>query len=490
MTGGCEKCPPIVRYLEYICETCNDTIQLSKNQIVKFDKGGFEMKQKTKKIVSVILCGIMLMASLGACGNSTSSDSVSDSAENTKESTEKSSEQNSEKEPVVLEVWSHHGDPQAQIFRELGEKYSEATGENVVVNYTQIAWDDYIGTKLTTAFAAGDGPDIFTTCPPQIARYVSAGIAMPLEDYLTDEMLEDFTPSYIEGVTFDNHIHAIPTQGELLALYYDKDLFEQAGLEPPTTWEEMIEDAKQLTNETRAGLTMRVADDTTIPFNWFPFLWSAGGDIMDVAAKKSLLDSQAAADSLQIYSDLMASGALNIKPSRNADEIGILCEGETAMQVTGTWAISVIEKDYPDSNIGVVPYPVQKAGDETSSAAGGWSMVVNAQSEKAETAAKLITWAFAQDTEIPVKWCTEVSFCYPVRKSVLEASDVYKNGLRAVFTDEVFGHEKPELRAPAEVYKILQDMIQQAMYESDGKTAAMEAHRKLQEFLDEYNDVI
>ena len=47
------------------------------------------MKQKTKKIVSVILCGIMLMASLGACGNSTSSDSVSDSAENTKESTEK-----------------------------------------------------------------------------------------------------------------------------------------------------------------------------------------------------------------------------------------------------------------------------------------------------------------------------------------------------------------------------------------------------------------
>ena len=118
-------------------------------------------------------------------------------------------------------------------------------------------------------------------------------------------------------------------------------------------------------------------------------------------------------------------------------------------------------------------------------------MVVNSQSEKAETAAKLITWAFAQNTDIPVEWCTEVSFCYPARKSVLEeASDVYKNGLRSVFTEDVFGHEKPELRAPAEVYKILQDMIQQAMYESDGKTAAMEAHQKLQEFLDEYEDVI
>ncbi|WP_394925129.1 ABC transporter substrate-binding protein [uncultured Robinsoniella sp.] len=457
------------------------------------------MKRKMKKITSVLLSGMVVMTVLSACGGAaTSEDSSANtsksgetSAKSTEKSTEKSADQGTKEEPIVLEVWSHHSDPQAQVLRELGEKYSEATGENVVVNYTEVAWDDYIGTKLTTAFAAGDGPDIFTTCPPQIARYVSAGIAMPLDDYLTEDMRNDFTPSYIEGVTFDDQVYAIPTQGELLALYYDKDVFEEAGLKPPTTWEEMIADAKQLTTQTRAGLTMRVADDSSVVFDWLPLLWSTGADIMDISAKKSLLDSQGVADSLQVYTDLMSSGALNIKPSRNADEIGILCDGETAMQICGTWAISSIEEDYPDSNIGVVPYPVQKAGDEVSSAAGGWSMVVNAQSKKAETAAKLITWAFAQDTEIPVEWCTKVSFCYPTRDSVLkEASDVYKNGLRAVFTEDIFGHEKPELRAPAEVYKILQDMIQQSMYTSDGKTAAKEAHQKLQEFLDDYDDLI
>lgn len=396
-----------------------------------------------------------------------------------------------EEEEIVLEVWSHHAGPQGEFLASLGERYSAATGKNVKVNYTEVAWDDYIGTKLTTAFAAGDGPDIFTTCPPQIARYVSAGIAMPMNDYLTDEMLADFTPSFIEGVTFGEDICAIPTQGELLALYYDIDVFEEAGIEPPTTWAEMLEAAKALTTDTRAGLTMRVADDSTVVFNWLPYMWMTGADVMDPETKTSLLDSQGVADSLQLYTDLMASGALNAKPSRNADEIGILCEGETAMQVCGTWAISNIEMNYPDANIGMLPYPVQNEGDTTSSAAGGWSIVVNAQSEKAQAAAELVAWAFAEDVQSMVEWCTDVTFCYPARKSVLEAAaDVYGEGLRNVFTEEIFGNEKPELRAPAEVYEILQDMIQQAMYETDGATAAKDAHEELQEFLDEYEDVI
>ncbi|MDO4273213.1 MAG: sugar ABC transporter substrate-binding protein [Eubacteriales bacterium] len=428
------------------------------------------MKKRYKKIASVVLCTAMLATGLSG---------MEVMAKET------------DGEEVTLEVWSHHSAPQADLLASLGERYSEATGQKVKVNYTEVAWDDYIGTKLTTAFASGDGPDIFTTCPPQIARYVSAGIAMPLNDYLPQDVLDDFNPSFIQGVTFGDDICAIPTQGELLALYYDADLFEKEGIAPPKTWAEMIEAAKALTTDTRAGMTMRVADDSSVVFDWLPFLWMTGADVMDVENKKSLLDSQGAADSLQIYHDLMEAGALNVKPSRNADEIGILCEGETAMQISGTWAIQQIEDNYPDSNIGVLPIPVQKEGDTSASAAGGWQMVVNSQSENADIAAKMLAWAFAEDMEIPTEWCTEVSFCYPARKSILEAaSDVYEKGLRKVYTEEIFGTEKPELRAPADVYKILQDMIQQSMYESDGKTAAMEAHEKLQEFLDEYEDVI
>lgn len=396
-----------------------------------------------------------------------------------------------EEEEIVLEVWSHHGGDQAETLASLGERYSAATGKNVKINYTEIAWDDYIGTKLTTAFAAGDGPDIFTTCPPEMPRYVSAGVTMPLNDYLTDEMLADFTQSYIDTVTFDGNICAIPTQGELLALFYDIDLFEQEGIAPPTTWEEMIEAAKALTTETRAGLTMRIADDTSIIFNWLPFLWMTGADVLDPETRTSLLDQPGVAESVQLYTDLMTSGALNAKPSRNADEIGILCEGETAMQICGCWAISSIENDYPDANIGVIPYPVQNAGDATSSAAGGWSMVVNAQSEHADVAAELLTWAWAEDTEISVKWCTQDSFCYPARKSVMEAaSDVYSTGLRSVFSEQVFGNEKPELRYPQDVNLIIQNMLQSALYDTDGETAAMEAHEELQEFLDEYEGIL
>ena len=253
----------------------------------------------------------------------------------------------------------------------------------------------------------------------------------------------------------------------------------------------MLADAKALTTDKRAGLTMRIADDSTVVFHYLPFLTMGGGDVFTDDFKGSGLGSQANIDALQLYHDLMTAGAINVKPSRSADDIGILAEGETAMQINGTWSLVKLEQQYSDKHIGVVPLPVKDASMKSASAAGGWQMAVNARSPRADEAAKFITWLCAEDKECLTDWCTVVKFAYPTRNSIVEANqDFFQKGLRAVFTNQILGTEKPELRAPADVYKILQDMIQDAMYSSDGKTAAEKGDQKLKDFFADYDGII
>lgn len=455
------------------------------------------MSSFAKRFFAVLLCAaLLLLPACAAAGDNAqpaadSSPAAGDSASPADSGSDVPVSEPDSGDATVIELWSFHQDAEAEALAAVGPKYGEHIGQDITVNYTEIAWDDYMGTKLTTAFASGEGPDMFTTCPPQLARYVSAGIAMPLDDYFTDEMKNDFLPDPLAGVTINDQIYSIPIESELLGLYYDVDLFAAEGLEPPKTWEELKTVASQLKTETRAGLTTRIANESAVAFHWLPFVWMAGGDVMDVENRKSLLDSQEVIDALQLYHDLMESGALNAKPSRNPDEIGILCDGETAMQFGGSWCLSQQARDYPDYNLGLVPYPTKTEGGNTSSAAGGWQMVANAKSKHADLVAKMITWAWAEDTAIPLNWGTDVKFAYSPRTSVMAAGgDFYSQGLRNIFTTQISGTEKPELRAPAEIYKIITDMIQYAMYEADGETAAMEAHTQLQEFLDEYEDVI
>ncbi len=398
-----------------------------------------------------------------------------------------------EEQPITLEFWGFYNALEADAWMRYAAEYTATVNPNVVINFTQIPWDDYIGTKLTTAFAAGEGPDVFFTCPPLLARFVAAGVALPLDSYLSDEARADFNPAALAGTTLNGTLYAFPFESELLGLFYNIDVLAEAGIEPPTTWDELVDATGKLATETRAGLSMRVANDSSIVFNYLPFLTEGGGTVFNADLTGSALDSQANYDALQLYHDLMASGGLNLKPSRGngGDDIGILAEGEAAMQISGTWTITGLENTYPDVNIGVVPYPVKDKTQKTATAAGGWQLVANSRSPYADEAAKFITWLCADTTNCLTDWCTSVKFAYPTRMSIVnENQEIFHKGLRAVFTDQIFGTQVPELRAPAEVYKILQDMIQDAMYASDGVTAAKKGDELLKEFFAFYDGII
>lgn len=389
--------------------------------------------------------------------------------------------------PVELSLWDFHGAAEGEFFKSLPDMYTQVN-PNVKITVETVPWDDYLGTKLEAAFAAGAGPDLFFVSPGTIGKYINSGIAYGLNSYLNNKILSDFAPSSIKGVSIGDKIYAIPFEIELIALYYDADVLSEAGVQPPATWDDLKAAALKLKTDKRAGITIEVSKGAYQTYTWYPFMWMAGADVFTPDLKHSALNNPGVAKALQLWKDLIGSGAANLRPSRSTTDIGILGDGETAMQICGSWSIPTTENQYKDKNIKVVRLPIP-AGGKPANVAGGWKFMVNAKGKNPAEAAKFAVWAFGTNVDIPLKWTTVTKFAYSPRKSVIAAGQsVFTKGLRAVFTNDIYGTENPEIRMPAEVSSILEDMIQNAMFNKDydGAKAAMEAHQRMEAFLKSY----
>jgi multiple sugar transport system substrate-binding protein len=373
---------------------------------------------------------------------------------------------------IELRLWSFHTGKEFEFWQTLAQQYEEEH-PNIQIKVEFVSSDDYFsGTRLLSAFASGHGPDIFFVSPGTIHLFESANLLQPLTAFFTPQMKADFYPSALDSVTLGHEIYAVPIETELLGLYYNKDMFKRIGLKPPKTWQEMRDAAKQLKTADVSGLTMETYKGVYQSFAWMPFLWQTGSDLVAKDGIHSGLNKKGAVQMYAFFRRMIDDGSLNLHPSRPTTDIGILANGETAMQVSGTWNIRMLETNYADKPIGVVPLPVPEKGQKMT-IAGGWKIAVNHYSEHADEAAKFVMWAFAEKPDIPLKWVSDVKFAYSPRKSVMKAGgEFYHRGLRKVFTDQIFGTERHEPQYPAEITNIFTNSLQSLLF-GRGEPAAI-----------------
>lgn len=443
------------------------------------------MYKVTSKIISAILVIVMVFSIAGCNKTKDNGDKEAKITDNTK-STNKTVDSKTG-DVATVKFWTHYTDSRSDYLESISDKYIEKNSK-VKVEYESIPWDAYVGTKLTVAFASDTGPDIFTVSPSTIGKYVNSGVARSLNDKLTDDIIKDFSKTSLESVKYGKEYMALPYELELVGMFYDKDALSEAGLKEPKTWDDLKQVAKKLSNEDRYGIALEVEKNPYQPFTWSPFMWIAGGNVFNDDLTASKLNSDGVKKALQLWRDLIDSGAASIKPSRNTWDIGIVAEGEAVMQFATVPAVNTLKSTYPDKNIGVLPYPIVD-GKSPYTVAGGWRLMVNKKGQNNSEAADFVIDSFAKDVEVPLKWCTEISGCYSPRKSVLDAGEkTYSNGMFKEFTDLLYGTEVPEIRMPAEALEIVTEMIQKAIYEKDTsiEKIADEAHEKLTKFIDSY----
>lgn len=424
---------------------------------------------KLKRRISVVLVGALVLGMSGiasGCGKTTGS------TETTKEAQGDG--------PIELVYWNQWTqEAEMEFLEKYIEEYNNSQ-DKYHVTFLAIPFEEYTTTKLATAFATNEAPDIFECSPAIINQYLDAGVCEPLDDIFTDEIKNDFTEAAFDRISRDGHIYGIPLDGDLVALYYNKEILEEQGVKPPTTWDELKEAAAALNTDEYSGFTFEVDKGDWQCFTFYPFVWMQGGSLFTEDGMANL-NSDEVVNALQLWKDLLNSGNCNETPGRSVSDISILTNGETAMQINGSWSVFRADPE----KYGVVPLPAVEKGGETASVVGGWNVLVSNQSseEKIAGAKDFISWMWLNVDRV-TEFDTDAKFTYCMRNSVIEAGkDIYYvNDNVAVFSDEVLPTGQPEIALSGEAKEIVSTMIQDALYSMSAEEAANAAQESMLQY--------
>jgi len=401
-----------------------------------------------------------------------------------------------------LSFWNFYGDsgngePQSEWFIKLVKDWNANNDVQVDLRYIPNA--EYMtGTTLQTAFTAGKGPDIFLVSPGDFLRYSNGGVLHDLSSAVDDAQIADFSGSVLDTRMVDGKLLGLPMEVEPLALYYSIDAFEKAGLsegDVPQTWDQLLSVGEKLTTDKQFGLVLETTPGYYQNFTWYPFMWMAGGEVVDPSGK-AVFDSRANHSALQLWGDLTAAG---VTPRKNqgtggGDVPGNMGAGYCAMQQSGIWAVAELDQKIPDHNYSVAPLPIP-AGGKASTDMGGWAFCANAKGANPEAAAKFVAWAIAgQDAdgiERMRQWNSVVKTNVPTRTSVSEAvksAGTWDSGPLKIFAEEIAPAGRPEPRFPPQVYQPISDALQAVQLGgTDAATAAGTAQAALETFLAGYS---
>lgn len=295
----------------------------------------------TKKLATLVLATTMVGGVLTGCSSSTN--------DNTNASGDNQAPVENKDEAVTLTIGTNADPFEVDLVTQQAEAYM-AENPNVKLVVEPIAGD--IWEVLKTRMMSDSEPDIFYMDIFQAAQFIDAGKLAPLDGMFTDEELAEFEPTLVDAFRGeDGTLYGIPKDFSTLALYYNKAMFEEAGLEPPTTWEELENAAKTLTKDGVVGLSLQNEIARVQPF-----FYANGGTMLEDG--KPTLNNPKNIEAYEYWLSLFKNGY-----AQTPQQIGVGWDGDAfaagyaAMTVEGTWMVNSMNEVAPDMEYGVVPVP-------------------------------------------------------------------------------------------------------------------------------------
>ncbi|CAM5363125.1 Extracellular solute-binding protein OS=Streptomyces alboniger OX=132473 GN=CP975_08810 PE=4 SV=1 [Streptomyces alboniger] len=249
-------------------------------------------------------------------------------------------------------------------------------------------------TKALRMASSKSLPDVLQLDASEVPQFASAGGLIPLEK--AGVSAENVPKSIIDFGSYDRTWYGAARSVNTLALFYDKDALDEAGVAVPTTWQELRTAAKRLTSGKRYGVALSAGGAEDGVFQFLPFLWSNGGD-------ETALDSKNAAEALDYWKGLLSDGSLS-KSTVNwtqADVNDQFMAGNAAMMINGPWQLETLDKD-KDLHYGIAKIPVPREGATSVAPMGGAVLTVanTGESEREKVAARIINCMTSEKEEL------------------------------------------------------------------------------------------
>lgn len=299
-------------------------------------------------------------------------------------------------------TWGFWGEPSEVATHESVAEAFMTEHPDINIEIWHQPWGDYF-TQLQTLWAAGDAeviPDVFFLFP--VPSYAPDGVLEELTPYIEEAGydIEDYWPGLLESAMWDDGIYGFPRDIGLEVLYYNKDIFDEAGVEYPNedwTWDDLLAAAEQLTVVEESGRVARYA----LGMEGGKYqLWvgqNYGGILDDMRNPTTCtLDQPEAVEGIAFFSDMMNNNYAmrDANLSQAGGDAAVFQSGQVAMIIQNASRVSAFNAAGMNYDVAVVPIP---EGGQRSAGAGGAAWVMSSMSDNKDAAWTFLSWL--QSTE-------------------------------------------------------------------------------------------
>ncbi len=322
-------------------------------------------------------------------------------------------------------------DPEFQeMERGLVEEF-EKENPDIEVEFTALEPTNY-WPKISAMAAAGELPDVFNMSSGYIDQWAQDGLLMNIQDKVDELPQDDYFTRVFSTLRYpdktESDMYGIPYAWVTTVLYYNKDMFDAAGVEYPNedwTWEDFRKAAEELTIDENGDGVPEVYGHW-----WYgryahvePWVYANGGRILNDLKTRIDVDEKAR-EALQFLGDL--SNKYNVSPPKK-DVVGIRQQDmfplqQTAMWVDGSWNIQhVRDMGQGAFDWGIAKVPQGPSAEPGEYEAYGWpdSLVISKESEHKEAAWKLIKYLIGKNRPVDSYMAGKV----PILKSLAESDE-------------------------------------------------------------------
>ena len=287
------------------------------------------------------------------------------------------------KTTLAYALWNQD---QAPVMEQVAAEF-ERTHPNIDISVQVTPFTEYF-TKLQTAIGGGGGPDVFWLNAPNMALYASNKAVLPLSERAQRDGVDvgAYPKSLVDLYTREGTLFALPRDFDTIGLWYNKALFDAAGVKYPTadwTWNDVRSAARRLTNRAKGvyGITAWLTDQQ----GYYNTIAQAGGHVVSPDGKQSGYDDPKTISGLRFWTDLIRDG---VSPTHqqmtDTEPKQMFQSGKIAMFYGGSWqAVSFKNTPAVADKIDVAPLP---AGEKDTCIIHGLGNAINAKTKNADAA--------------------------------------------------------------------------------------------------------
>jgi multiple sugar transport system substrate-binding protein len=351
-------------------------------------------------IVFLVAC-LFFVSVIAGCGSNNSPKETSQGPSAAPAETKNTTVDTANTKKVKLTLWHYY----EKDIQDYIKKFNESQNE-VEVTPKFVPFNDF-KKQLTIGLSAGNLPDLVLMDNPDVAAFAAMGLFEDITDKVSTWADKDqFFEGPMKSGVYQGKNYALPFVSNCLAMFYNTELLDKAGVKPPQTWDELKATAKLLTKGGVYGFATSLAKGEEGTFNFYPWLIAAGGD-------PNKLDSAEVANAVNFLSGLTKDGSM----SREVINVGMsdiekqFAAGKVAMMINGPWQTPSIQKDNPNLKFGIALIP---KGQKGGSVLGGENIGI-VKGKNKEAAWKFLSWAGSADS---IRAYTKASGAFPPRKDV------------------------------------------------------------------------